>query len=178
MINTYDNPCDPIPAVDDVYRTANNLIARHGNRDIGGYGLRPGAAIRIAICSMGYGWPRDDRDIVRLAESDKMLLPRIESLFGGRNDLFPVYLHNDIERIVTPYLKGEIMDSEMMDERECEVFYDCAQKILDGLAAGMIGLSDESDLEKIVMKYISDDPRLATYDKGLTARKIVRELLG
>lgn len=102
MINTHDNPCDPIPAVDDVYRTANNLIARHGKRDIGGYGLRPGVAIRIAICSLGYGWPRDDRDIIRLAESDEMLLPRIESLFGGRkNDvLFFAHLQNDVKRII------------------------------------------------------------------------------
>ncbi|WP_157381280.1 hypothetical protein [Tepidiphilus margaritifer] len=95
-----------LPSDSDIYRAANVLIARHGKRDIGGYGLRPGVAIRIAICSMGYGWPRDDRDIIRLAESDKMLLPRAETLFGGRkNDvLFFAHLQNDVERIIN---KGE-----------------------------------------------------------------------
>lgn len=82
------------------------MIARHAKKDIGGYGLRPGAAIRIAICSMGYGWPQNDLDIVRLAESDKMLLPRLETLFGGRknDDMFFVHLQNDVERIIN---KGE-----------------------------------------------------------------------
>ncbi|WP_157381279.1 hypothetical protein [Tepidiphilus margaritifer] len=67
-----------------------------------------------------------------------------------------------------------------MDEAEYDVFYACAQKIIDDLVSGKIGIGkiDESDLEQIVQKYISDDPRLATYDKGLTARKIIKELLG
>lgn len=68
----------------------------------------------------------------------------------------------------------------MMDETEYEAFYGCAQKIMDDLVSGKIGIGkiDESDLEEIVAKYISDDPRLATYDKRITAKKIVRELLG
>lgn len=71
-------------------------------------------------------------------------------------------------------------NEEMMNETEYEVFYDCAQKIMNDLVSGKIGIGkiDESDLEQIVQKYISDDPRLATYDKGLTARKIIKELLG
>lgn len=91
-----------LPADADIYRAANDLIARHGEKTIGGYAFRPGVALKIAICSLGYGWPRDDQDILCLIENDKMLLPRIENLFcrGQYDILFCLHLQNDFERIV------------------------------------------------------------------------------
>ncbi len=65
-----------------------------------------------------------------------------------------------------------------MDEAEYDVFYACAQKIMDDLVSGKIGIGiDESNLEEIVLRYLSDDPRLAAYDKRITAKKIIKELL-
>ncbi len=65
--------------------------------------------------------------------------------------------------------------NEEMSEVEYDVFCDFSPKILDGIVSGTI---KEADLYRLALDHVSHDPRLAAYDKEITARKFAKELLG